>query len=365
MPAANYSILAINPGSTSTKFGLYEGTELSHSWTLNHSDAELAPFAGKPVTEQEDFRYSVLMEELAARGVDLKRLSAVVGRGGLIRPMVSGTYEVNDVMLDELRHRPRVQHASNLGAVLASRIANMIGVPAYIVDPVSVNERSAIARLSGSPLFESGRFTHALNSKAVAKRFAREQGKDYSKLRLVTAHLGGGICIAAHAGGLMIDATDASDQSPYSPERAGGLPTLQLVEFCFSGKASEKDVKAMVSGKGGLYAYLGTKDLREVIERIEDGDAMAKLAFDGMAYQIGKSISGMAAALEGKLDAIILTGGMAYSDRLVSEVSKYVDWIAHVTVYPGEEELTALSEGVVRVLSGEEKARLLEAENLP
>ncbi|WP_316858964.1 butyrate kinase [uncultured Cohaesibacter sp.] len=364
MPAANYRILAINPGSTSTKFGLYEGNALVHDWSLSHSEQDLAPFAGKPIMEQEDYRFAILLEALREHGVDFDRIDATVGRGGLIRPMTSGTYEVNDVMLDEVRHRARLQHASNLGAVLAKRLADRAGVKAYIVDPVSVNERSPVARLSGSPLFESGRFCHALNSKAVAKRYAREEGKPYKNLRLITAHLGGGICIAAHADGLMFDATDAGDKSPYSPERAGDLPTLQLVEYCFSGKASEKQVKAMVSGEGGLYAYLGTRDLREVIERIEAGDKGAKLAFDGMAYQIGKAIGGMASALEGRLDTIILTGGMAYSDRLVDAVSRYVEWIASVTVYPGEEELTALSEGVVRVLNGEEDPKFLQPEGL-
>ncbi len=362
MPTADYRILAINPGSTSTKFGVYAKGELAKVWTLQHSKEDLAPFAGQSIMAQEDYRLAMLLDTLKDEGIDVASFDAIVGRGGLLRPMSSGTYEVNDVMLDELRRAPRGEHASNLGAILAQKLADMAGVHAYVVDPVAVNERSAVARMSGSPLFERGPFCHALNSKAVAKRYAREVGRTYKDLRLVVAHLGGGVCISAHREGLMFDTTDAAQDGPFSPERTGALPSLQLVDACYSGKYGYKEMRGMVQGNGGLYAYLGTKDLREVEARIKAGDAEAKLAFDAMAYQIGKCIASMAAALEGDLDAIILTGGMAYSERLVAAVTDMISWIGEIIVYPGEEELTALSEGVVRVLSKEETARQLEPE---
>lgn len=361
MPAADHRVLAVNPGSTSTKFGLYAQGALAKVWTLRHDEADLAPFKGKPVLAQEEYRLGLILSTLDAEGISLDGIDAFVGRGGMLRPMVSGTYRVNDVMIGDLRRAMRGDHASNLGAILADRLARANGAPAFIVDPISVNERAPVARLSGSPAFERGPFCHALNSKAVAKRFATEEGKSYGALRLVVAHLGGGICISAHADGLMIDATDAQQEGPFSPERSGSVPVYQLAQLCFDGRHQRHEVEAMLMGNGGMRAYLGTADLREVERRIADGDETAALVFDAMAYQIAKEIAGMAAAaLEGRLDAVLLTGGMAYSERLIAAVTRRIAWIGRIAIFPGEEELVALSEGVVRVLSGEEVARVLE-----
>jgi butyrate kinase len=354
--ATEFRILTINPGSTSTKIGIFVDDRVQQTWTLRHSDDEMAKFKGRPIIEQEDFRRALIERELTAHGVPLASFHAVVGRGGLLRPLVSGTYRVDDVMLEELRLAPRGEHASNLGAILAHGLAQSIGVSAYVVDPVSVNERSARARLSGTALLERDGFCHALNSKATAKRYAREQGRAYADLRLVVAHLGGGVCISAHQCGKMVDVTDADQEGPFSPERSGTVPTTALVRLCFSGKYTQKEIARMLVGEGGLYSYLGTKDLVEAQKRAASGDAKAALVLGAMAYQIAKDIGAMAAVLEGRVDAVLLTGGMAHSKSLVDAVSVAVGWIAPVVVYPGEEELQALAEGGLRVLRGEEPA---------
>lgn len=359
MPTRDFHILAINPGSTSTKFGIFVEARPLQVWNLRHSDEELRPFKGRPVFEQRAFRGEVIAQALAADGFAVDRLNAVVGRGGLLPPMQSGTYRVDDIMLEELRLARRGEHASNLGAVLAHDFARRAGVEAFIVDPVSVNERSAVARISGSAELERGDFCHALNSKAVAKRYAREAGRPYADLRLVVAHLGGGICISAHENGLMIDATDAQQEGPFSPERAGSVPALKLARLCFSGRYSKEQVERLLVGEGGLYSYLGTTDLRAVERRIAEGDEKAALVFEAMAYQIGKEIGAMAAVLRGRVDAILLTGGMAHSQALVARIAEAVCWIAPLKIYPGEEELVALVEGALRVLTGEEKAKEL------
>jgi butyrate kinase len=356
MSEIEYRILAINPGSTSTKFGFFLNDVPQKIWTARHTDAELSVYAHASILAQHDYRLGLVLQELAAADIDPASFHAVVGRGGKLRPMVSGTWKVNDAMLDELRAAPRGEHASNLGAFLAQALAARAGVDAFIVDPISVNERSTIARLTGIREIERDGFCHALNSKAVAKRHAREIGQPYSALRLVVAHLGGGVCISAHKGGRMIDVTDAQEEGPFSPERAGSVPALRLVDLCFSGRYSRAEVARMLVGSGGLNAYLGTKDLIEVEKRIDAGDAEAEIVFQAMAYQIAKEIGAMATVLEGRVDAVLLTGGMAYSERLTEAVIKRVARIAPVRIYPGEEELQALTEGTLRVLRGEETA---------
>lgn len=359
MSQADHEILTINPGSTSTKFGHFRNDAARRIWTIRHTQEDMAPFAAGPVLGQMEFRLDLILAQLAAAGVDLESIDAVVGRGGKLRPMESGTWLVNQAMLDELRAAPRGEHASNLGAFLARSIAQAAGVDAYIVDPISVNERSAVARLSGTAAIERAGFCHALNSKAVAKRFARETGRPYAALRLIVAHLGGGVCISAHAGGRMSDVTDAQEEGPFSAERSGSVPVWHLLRMCFSGKRPQAEIEKLLVGEGGLYSYLGTKDLTEVEKRIAAGDEKAALVFDAMAYQMAKEIGAMASVLEGRIDAILLTGGMAHSSRLTSSLESRIGWIAPVSIYPGEEELQALAEGALRVLRGEEVAREL------
>ena len=356
MPAAEFRVLAINPGSTSTKIALFVNEQAVLVKNLRHSDAEMAPFRSRPILDQQEFRAVHIEAELEPAGVSIVELNAVVGRGGLLPPLASGTYEVNRQMLDELRAAKRGEHASNLGAYLAHALAEKAGVRAYIVDPVSVDEWPEIARLSGTALLQRQSLSHAMNSKAVAKRYAREQGKPYKSLRLIVAHLGSGISVSAHAGGRMIDATNSREEGAFSTERAGGVPAMQLLDLCFSGTYTRKQIDAMLCRDGGLQSYLGTKDLCEVERRIAAGDAHAATVFNAMAYQIAKEIGGMAAALSGQVDAMLFTGGMAHSERLVAKLSEYVQWIAPIVLYPGEDELQALAEGALRVLRGEEQA---------
>ena len=357
MPGDDFVVLAINPGSTSTKIAVYEGEGAVLVKNVRHRDAEMEQFRGMPMLEQQRFRSAQIEAELQAAGMDIARLSAVVGRGGLLPPLAGGTYEVNDAMLEELRQARRGEHASNLGAYLARAIAEKVGVAAYVVDPVSVDEWDEVARLSGSALLERQALSHALNSKAVAKRFAREQEKSYESLRLIVAHLGSGISVSAHAGGRMVDATNSREEGAFSTERAGGVPAMQLLELCYSGRYTQQQIEALLCREGGLYSYLGTKDLVEVETRISSGDERARLVFGAMVYQIAKEIGAMATVLCGRVDSLLFTGGMANSERLVMELRERVKWIAPITVYPGEDELQALAEGALRVLRGEEKAR--------
>lgn len=357
----NLKIVVVNPGSTSTKFALYENETPVFVSNLRHSDDELAPFRGKPILEQQSFRRDLIVAELEKRGHSLRDLSAAAGRGGLLRPLASGTYRVNQVMLDELRRAERGEHASNLGAFLAKALADSAGVSSFVVDPVSVDEWPEKARLSGSAKLSRQCLSHALNTKAVAKRFARENRRDYAQLRLIVAHVGSGISVSAHESGRMVDATNSREEGAFSTERAGTVPVMKLVELCFSGQYNYKQIEAMLFREGGLYSYLGTKDLVEVEKWIAAGDKHAALVYSGMVYQIAKEIGAMATVLRGRVDAILLTGGMAHSLKLVAELSSQIQWIAPVHVYPGEDELQALAEGVLRVLGGEEQPRELES----
>ena len=359
MPQGELRILAINPGSTSTKFALYVNESPVLVKNIRHSEAELAPFRGRSILEQQQFRSQQIEAALSEAGYNVRDLHALVGRGGLLPPVASGTYLVNDDMLEELRLSRRGEHASNLGAYLAQYLAQESGAKAYIVDPVSVDEWPEQARLSGSGLLERQCLSHALNSKAVAKRYAGEQARPYESLRLIVAHLGSGISVSAHADGRMIDVTNSREEGAFSTERAGGVPAMQLVDLCFSGRYTRGQVEAALFREGGLYSYLGTKDLVEVERRIAAGDKKAALVFHAMVYQIAKEIGAMAAALCGSIDAVLVTGGMAHSDRLIAALSEYVNWIAPIARYPGEDELQALVEGTLRVLRGEEEARVL------
>ena len=348
-------VLAINPGSTSTKFGVYTRAGAELVQMIQHPDRELMQFRGQSSLAQLEFRAGGIRSALVSAGVDALGFAGVAGRGGLLPPLTCGTYLVDDAMVEELRQARRGEHASNLGAVLALKFARMAGVAAYIVDPVTVDEWQPQARLSGSPVVERWCYGHALNTKAVAKRFAREQGRRYEDLRLIVAHMGSGITVSAHRLGRTID-SNTPEEGPFGADRSGGLMNKGLIGACFSGAYNEKQLSRSVFGEGGLFAYLGTRDLREVERRIDAGDERAAQVFEAMAYQIGKEAGAMAAVLEGRVDAMLLTGGMAHSARMLSTLSPYIGWIAPVTVYPGEDELEALAAGVFRVLDGEEPA---------
>jgi butyrate kinase len=350
------NLLVINPGSASTKFGLYHDAEPLLIRNLQHSKAELAA-CGSGVLAQLQLRLQGIENELEASGMRLDRIAAVAGRGGLLRPVPGGVYHVNNTMLDELRRAERGDHAANLGAFLAQAIASRIGVPAYIVDPVSVDEWIKVARLSGCAQLDRPCLSHALNSKAIARRYASEVGKSYEYLRLVVAHLGSGHTISAHASGRMIDATNSREEGAFSTERAGSVPALELVRLCFSGRYTQEQVERLLTREGGLISYLGTADLREVEQRIEQGDQHAGLVFRAMVYQIAKEIGAMSCVLRGRVDAILLTGGMSHSQRLTFAITEAVKWIAPVRIYVGEDELRALAEGVLRVMRHEEPSR--------
>ena len=356
----NFKIIVINPGSTSTKFALYENEHPLFVSNLRHTDGELAPFRGKPILEQAGFRRAAILAELKSRGHETAEISAAVGRGGLLRPLGSGTYRVNDAMLEELRRAERGEHASNLGAFLARSMADAAGAPAFVVDPVSVDEWPDKTRLSGTAQLDRQCLSHALNTKAIAKRFSHEHNRNYEDTRLIVAHVGSGISVSAHEGGRMIDVTNSREEGAFSTERSGTVPIMKLVELCFSGEYTFKQVETMLFREGGLYSYLGTKDLVEIEKRIASGDDKASLVYDAMVYQIAKEIGAMASALRGRIDAILLTGGMAHSMKLVSELTSHIQWIAPVHIYPGEDELQALAEGALRVLRGEEQAQELK-----
>lgn len=358
-PEPNH-ILAIDPGSTSTKFALYVDEKPLFKGALRHSDEMMQRFKDRPLIEQCDFRREAIQDELHRAGFGLVGLAAVVGRGGLLQPLSSGTYRVTQRMLDDLRAAERGEHASNLGAFLAKQLASAANAPAFVVDPVAVDEWLPRARLSGLAELPRQCLSHALNTKAVAKRFAREHGRRYEDLRLVVAHLGSGVSVSAHENGRMVDVNNSREEGPFSTERAGSVPAMMLVDLCFSGKYTRREVENRLFREGGLYSYLGTKDLVEVEKRIAAGDSKAALVWDAMIYQIAKEIGAMAAVLKGRVDAVLVTGGMAHSDELVKILSTSVSWIASIYAYPGEDELQALAEGALRVLRGEEGAREYE-----
>jgi butyrate kinase len=356
----NSRVLVLNPGSTSTKFGVYarDGAELVR--TIRHGQEELAGFRGQPMLAQLDYRAELIEQALTAAGYAADGFAAVAGRGGLLPPTACGTFLVDDAMVAELRLARRGEHASNLGALLALRFAQAAGANAYIVDPVTVDEWEPCARPTGSPLVQRTSVGHALNTKAVARRYAREQGRAYQTLRLIVAHLGSGITVSAHQDGRMID-SNSIEEGPFGVDRSGGLPVRALIKLCFSGKYTQDQLDRHVFGDGGLFAYLGTRDLVEVERRIDAGDQEAARFFEAMVHQVCKEAGAMAAVLKGKVDAVLLTGGMAYSERVVTQLRGSLDWIAPIRVYPGEDELQALAEGVFRVLSGEEQAKRLGA----
>ena len=346
--------LIINPGSTSTKIGVFEDENLLFEETLRHSTEEISQY--ETIVDQKDFRKKIITDLLASKNFDIHSLNVVVGRGGMLKPIPGGTYAVTDELLADLKKGVQGQHASNLGGILARELADSIGVPAYIVDPVVVDELMPIARYSGMPEIPRGSIFHALNLKAVAKRYAKEVGKPYESLRLIVVHMGGGVSVGAHEGGRVVDVFSAFDgDGAFSPERAGGVPCGALVKMCFSGKYTEKEVYSKLIGKGGFNAYLGTNDMRDVTKRANEGDEKAAEAKQAFLLQVAKDIGSMACVLNGKVDQIILTGGIAYGKDVCEVLKERTGWIAPVTVYPGEDELLALAQGAMRVMNGEEK----------
>lgn len=352
----SYKLLIINPGSTSTKIGVYEDEREILEETLRHSSDEIGKYP--TIVDQLDFRKDVILKVLEEKNFDIKTLNAVVGRGGMLKPIPGGTYEVTDALVEDLKKGVQGQHASNLGGILAKEIGNELNVPSFIVDPVVVDELEEVARISGVPELPRKSKFHALNQKAVAKRFGKESGKGYENLNLIVTHMGGGVSVGAHKKGKVVDVNNALDgDGPFSPERAGGVPVGDLVKMCFSGKCSEKEVYSKLVGKGGCVAYLNTNDFRDVLKLSEEGNKEAQLIYDAFIYQVAKEIGAMATVLEGNVDKIILTGGMAYSEKVVGDITKRVGWISEVKTYPGEDELLALAQGAIRVLDGEEKAK--------
>lgn len=349
-------ILAINPGSTSTKLGLYQDLDEVFTENISHDTEELKEF--DKITDQIDLRLSYILDFLKKKEIDLKDLTGIVGRGGLLKSIPGGTYRVNEDMIVDLKKGVQGEHASNLGGLLARSIADKVDLPAYIVDPVVVDELQPEARLSGLPEIERASIFHALNQKAVARKYAAANDKAYDEVSVIVAHMGGGISVGLHRSGDVVDVNDAlSGEGPFSPNRSGGLPSFDFLELCYSDEYSLKDIKKKLIGKGGVTAYLGTNDMRKVEEMIEDNDKKAELVFDAMAYQTAKEIGSLAPVNNGKIDAIILTGGIAYSDYFVKKVSDSVGFIAPVICFPGEEELKSLAAGAYRVLTDKEEVK--------
>jgi len=347
-------ILVINPGSTSTKISVFDEREDIFTTNIKHSTEEINSY--KRVIDQFELREKIILSELKQAGIELSSIDVVVGRGGLVKPIPGGVYRVNDALLRDLRDERTRSHASNLGGVLAYAIARAIkpGTDAFIIDPVVVDELEPVARFSGMPEIPRISIFHALNHKAVARRYARECGVKYEDLNLIVVHLGGGVTVGAHKNGRVIDVNNGLDgEGPYSPERSGGLPVADLVSLCFSGKFTHEEMKRKITGQGGLVAYLGTNSAYDVSRKVKDGDEGATLVYQGMAYQVAKDIGAMSAVLEGRVDAIILTGGVAYDEMLCGWIEQKVGFIAQVVVYPGEDEMKAMEEGAYSAVKGE------------
>ncbi|WP_413286383.1 butyrate kinase [Bacillus mojavensis] len=349
-------ILTINPGSTSTKIGVFHNERSIFEKTLRHNIEELQQF--DHIIDQYEFRKKHILETLHEQGINISKFDAVCARGGLLRPIEGGTYEVNDDMIEDLKSGYAGQHASNLGGIIAREIADGLNIPSYIVDPVVVDEMSELAKMSGMPEIERKSIFHALNQKAVARKAAASLGKRYEHMKMVITHMGGGITIGVHDRGRVVDVNNGlHGEGPFSPERAGTVPAGDLVNLCFSGKYTKEEMMKKLVGTGGLSGYLGTNDAVKVEQMIQGGDEKARLIFDAMAYQVAKEIGAASAVLKGEVEAIVLTGGLAYGKSFVSSISSYIDWISDVLVYPGENELQSLAQGALRVLQGEEQSK--------
>lgn len=352
MEMDNVRVIAINPGSTSTKIAVFQNDKAVFLKTIKHTADDLAPF--HKITDQFLFRKNIILQQLSEAGINLDQVKAVVGRGGILKPIPSGVYEVNDSMIHDLIHS-ETEHASNLGGLIAGDLVKSIpGAKAFIADPVVVDELEPLARLAGHPNFKRVSIFHALNQKAIAREYARAVQKKYEEVNLIVAHLGGGITVGAHKKGKVIDVNQGVDgEGPYSPERSGTLPVNQVIKMCFSGEYDIKQIKKMVTGEGGLVAYLGTNNAAEVEQMVKNGDENAKLIYQGMAYQVAKMIGEMYTVLKCEVDAILITGGVAYDKMFVSWIQERVYKLAPVQIYPGEDEMRALAQNGIMVLKGD------------
>ncbi|AFI28958.1 MULTISPECIES: butyrate kinase [Bacillus] len=349
-------ILTINPGSTSTKIGVFHNERSIFEKTLRHNIEELQRF--DQIIDQYEFRKNHILETLHEQGINISKFDAVCARGGLLRPIEGGTYVVNDDMIEDLKSGYAGQHASNLGGIIAREIADGLNIPSYIVDPVVVDEMSVLAKVSGMPEIERKSIFHALNQKAVARKAAASLGKRYENMKMIITHMGGGITIGVHDRGRVVDVNNGlHGEGPFSPERAGTVPAGDLVDLCFSGEYTKEEIMKKLVGTGGLLGYLGTNDAVKVEQMIQGGDEKARFIYDAMAYQIAKEIGAASAVLKGEVEAIVLTGGLAYGKGFVSTIRSYIDWISDVLVYPGENELQSLAQGALRVLQGEEQSK--------
>jgi butyrate kinase len=351
-------ILAINPGSTSTKIGVFVDLNPIFLKNIQHDPAELSRF--EKITDQFQYRKDIIAHELNEGAVPESVVKAIVGRGGLLKPIESGVFEVNERMKEDLRNSPMGEHASNLGGLIADAFAQQLdGVKAYIANPVVVDELDDIARISGHPKFSRVSIFHALNQKAVARSHAKFVLRNYEDMNIIVAHLGGGITVGAHRKGRVVDVNNGLDgEGPFSPERSGTLPMGDLVRMCFSGKYSQKEIMKMIKGEGGLVGYLGTNSAYDVEQMVVKGDANARLIYEAMAYQVAKEIGAMSTVLKGDVDVILITGGVAHSKWFVNQIIERVHKIAPVHVYPGEDEMKALAMNGMRVLRGETVAKI-------
>ena len=349
-------ILVINPGSTSTKIAVFDGRKEIFKTTIRHPAEEIGKY--EKIIDQYEFRKDLIIKSLEENNIKIDSLSAVVGRGGLLHPIPSGTYKVTDIMIEDLKKGVMGDHASNLGGIIAKAIADLLNIPAFIVDPVVVDEMDDVARFSGIPDIKRISIFHALNQKAVARRAAKKLNKRYEDINLIVVHMGGGISVGAHKRGRVVDVNNAlNGEGPFTPERSGGLPVWQAVELALSGKYSKEEMKKRITGKGGIVAYLGTNNMIDVENMVNEGNKEVERVYKAMIYQIAKEIGADAAALNGEVDAIVLTGGLAYDKQLVDKIKNKVSFIATVLVYPGEDEMQALRDGVVRVLNNEERVK--------
>jgi len=352
----SYLILVINTGGTSTKVGLYKDNEALFVESIRHSEEELAQF--NDINDQKDFREKTVLDFLKSKNIKLEDLSAVAARGGLLRPLESGTYEAIDKMIEDLREGKRGLHASHLSAQIGASIAKAVGIACYVVDPISVDEFDPIARYTGHKLFKREMLTHALNMKAVAKRYAKEHNLDYNELVLIVVHLGTGISVSIHENGRMVDAINPSEEGCFSLDRSGSLPILQVAKYIIENKLDYKTFSKMVFGEGGIYSYFGTKDFHKVAEMYKAGDRETIDIVNAMAYQVAKEVGALSVVGLGKIDAIIITGGIAYEKFFVDMVKERIEFIAPVFLYPGEDEMQALAEGTLRVLNAEEQPEI-------
>ena len=356
MTEKSYSILVVNPGSTTTKVSYFEDDKETFHKIITHNAEDLSRF--NKSSDQDLYRMEIIIRVLRENNISMASIGAVVGRGGLLRPIEGGTYIVNEQMIADLKHGYLGDHPSNCGGLIAYAISKALGCNAYIVDPVVVDEFEPVARISGMPLISRRSLYHALNQKAIGRETALKVGKKYSEINLIVAHLGGGITVGAHKCGRVVDVNNGLDgDGPFSPERSGQVPVGDLIRAAFSGEYTHSDMKKLILGHGGMIAYLGTHDLRVVEDRVNKGDEKAGLIYEAMAYQISKEIGACATVLKGEVEAIAITGGLAQSKQFIDLIIDRVKFIAPVHVFPGEQEMRALALGALRVLRGEEQPK--------